>query len=103
MNIQPFNATQDATVNINVGNTTANVSLGGSSRGYRQVRILNDGTATVWITFGDSTVTATTSTGIPIRAGQYPEVLTIPNNVTHVAAIAAAATGIIYFTPGSGV
>lgn len=102
MNFQPFNAVQAATVNIDVSASSQAVSLATASNGYRQVRVLNDGTATAWIAFGANTVTTTVAAGIPIRAGAE-RVFTIPNSVTHAAAIAAAATGKIYFTPGSGI
>ena len=41
MNTQPFNPTPDATANINVASTTANVAVF-STGGYRQVRVMND-------------------------------------------------------------
>jgi hypothetical protein len=69
--------------------------------GLSQVRIMNNGSATVWIIFGtDNTVVATTS-NLPIASGSA-EVLSVPGPVW-VAAIAAAATGVIYFTPGEGI
>jgi len=102
MNVQPFNGIQAATVNIDVGASTARVALGTTGNGYRQVRVYNDGTATAWIAFGDVTITAALASGIPLAAGAC-EVHTIPNGVTYVAAIAAAGTGKIYFTPGSGI
>lgn len=101
MNVQPFNGVQAATVNIDVAASTARVALGTTGNGYRQIRIMNDGTATAWIAFGDVTITAALATGIPVAAGSC-EVMTIPNGVTYVAAIAAGSTGKIYFTPGSG-
>jgi hypothetical protein len=102
MNIQPFNAVQAATVNIDVSAASAAVALGPpASGGYRQIRVCNDGTATAWIRFGDSTATAALASGIPIPTGR-PEILTVPAGVTHVSAIAAASTGKVYFTPGSG-
>lgn len=99
---QPFRPTGGATVNIDVASTTANVALPPSG----QVRVMNNGTATAWINFGtDNTVTATVAAGIPIGPG-VTEVLsnmTTTAGAAYVAAIAAAATGKIYFTPGAGV
>lgn len=102
MNTQPFHGIQAATVNIDVSSSSQAVSLGITARGYRQVRIVNNGSATAWVTFGDSTVTASLTSAMPVGPGAH-EVLTVPNGTTHVAAIAAAATGKIYFTPGSGI
>lgn len=101
-NVQPINWVQNATVNIDVSNTSQRVALGGSGNGYRQINIMNDGTETVWIAFGDSTVSTAATTGKPIGPGA-DLVATVPNGVTYVAAIAAAATGKIYFTPCSGI
>ncbi|RPJ54785.1 MAG: hypothetical protein EHM12_13335 [Dehalococcoidia bacterium] len=68
------------------------------------VRIVNNGIATVWLNFGDATVTASLSTSLPIGPGVH-EVLTLSpgqDGNLYIAAIAAAATGTIYFTPGEG-
>lgn len=96
---QGFRPNGSATVNIDVAGTTANVLL---SKGAQQ-RIMNNGTATAWIGWGvDNTVTAAVATSIPIGPG-VTEVLTPPPGTTYVAAIAAGATGKIYFTPGDGI
>ena len=99
----PFTPKSAGTVNIDVAGTTANVAVT-TQPGVTQVRVMNNGTATAWITFGDSAVTATTTTGVPVGPG-VTEVFTVSKNVTaiYAAAIAAGATGRIYFTPGSGV
>lgn len=68
----------------------------------QQVRVCNLGTATVWLAFGDGTVTATTA-GIPVPGNEFTEVMTIPPEATHVAAIAAGSTGDIAFTLGVGI
>ncbi len=92
-----------ATVNITVGAASGNVSVA-AGNGSRQVRVMNNGTATVWINHGGSAVTAALATGVPVGPG-VTEVLTFPpsDGTLYIAAIAAAATGIIYFTPGSGI
>lgn len=91
--------------------TTKNIDVSGSSQSVLvanaldNVRVMNDGTATAWIAFGDSTVTAALASGIPIGPG-VTEVLspiTDKGSPVYVAAIAAGATGKIYFTPGIGV
>ena len=90
-----------STVLIDVANTTANVALGPLS--FSQVRVMNNGSATAWVNFGDSTVTASLTTGFPVGPGAT-EVFTIGSakGAPYAAAIAAASTGKIYFTPGSG-
>lgn len=93
----------DTTVNINVGAASARV-LVSKRDGAQSVRIMNNGTATAWIAAGDVTVTATTD-DLPIGPG-VTEVLTFSpgqGGDLYLAAIAAGATGRIYFTPGSGV
>lgn len=90
-----------STVSIDVGATTANAKL---SDGPVSVRVCNDGTATAWIEFGDDSVEADAGTSIPVPAGSR-EILRAHNNGSgpvYVAAIAADATGLIYFTPGRG-
>lgn len=99
MSKEPFRPTGGATVNIDVGAASANILL---TAGVAQ-RIQNNGTATAWINFGpDNTVTATIAAGMPIGPGAI-EIITPPVGATYVAAIAAAATGKIHFTPGSGI
>ena len=92
-----------STVNIDVAATTANVALGGNYNGG-QLRIMNNGTATVWVNIGSSSVTAALATGFPVGPG-VTEVLSLPSSdgASHVAAIAAGSTGKIYFTPGTGI
>ena len=101
--LTPFQPVAAGTVNIDVGATTANVSVA-SGNAYRQVRVMNNGTATAWINHGGSAVEAALATGLPIGPG-VTEVLTLPpsDGTLYIAAIAAAATGKIYFTPGSGI
>lgn len=95
---QPFRPSGGATVNIDVSSSSQRVAL---TSGEQQ-RIMNNGSATVWLKFGDSSVTATTS-DIPVGATPFTEVQSPPPGTTHVAVIAAAATGKIYFTPGTGI
>lgn len=98
----PFACAAASTVNIDVAGTTAAVLI--CREGVRQIRVMNNGTATVWINFGKSTVTATTAAGMPVGPG-VTEVLTVKQSDApiYAAAIAAGATGKIYFTPGSGI
>lgn len=98
MNLRSY--TPGQTVSITVAATSSRVKLIDTSS-PTQVRVMNDGTATVWLAFGGSTVAATAS-GLPVPAGAV-EVLTIPQEATHVAAIAAGSSGIVYFTVGMGI
>ena len=99
----PFIPRQDQTKSIVVGAASQNVQV---ERGA-QLRIVNNGTETVWVKFGmDNTVTADLANDIPIRAG-VTEVFSLPyvpgvSSDLWVAAIAAGASGTIYFTPGEG-
>jgi hypothetical protein len=90
-----------ATVNIDVSSSSQSVSLAVTSK--QQVRVMNNGTATAWITFGPGAATATTTAGIPIGPG-VTEVLSVEDlgGTLYAAAIAAGSTGKIYFTPGQG-
>lgn len=85
---------------ITVGSSSANVLIGDAPTA---LRVCNLGSAPVWIEFGaDNSVAASASTGVPIPAGEA-EVFVFPYGAIadlYVAAIAAAATGDIFFTPG---
>lgn len=98
----PFVASPASTVNINVSAVSQSVSL--AVRGRRQIRIMNNGSATVWVAFGPTGVTASTSANMPIPPGAI-EVVSIPDYgaTAFAAAIAAGSTGLVYFTPGEGV
>lgn len=100
----PFLPATAKTVNIAVAAASARVAIPGLATGTSQVRVYNAGSAIAWVEFGDVTITAAVATGIPIPPGAI-EVLTIPqvSGAPYVAAIAAGATGSIYFTPGMGV
>lgn len=100
MSIQPFAPYGAATANINVSAVSQSVLLGTS---VPAIRIMNNGTATVWVNFGGVSVTATTGTGMPVGPG-VTEVIKYEGNgsAVYAAAIAAGSTGVIYFTPGLG-
>jgi hypothetical protein len=98
-----FSPVTTGTVNINVSGSSQRVLVENRNSPIT-VRIVNNGTATVWLNSGDVTVTATTTTGFPVGPGVH-EVLTFSpgaNGDLYIAAIAAGATGIVYFTPGAG-
>lgn len=99
-----FTPVAGATVNIDVSNTSQKIQVSSAS-GDIDVRIHNNGTATVWIVFGVTTgLTATTTAELSIPPGAV-DVLHAPplGSALYVAAIAAASTGKIYFTPGQGI
>lgn len=96
------------TVNVAIGNTSANVLVitgsGGASgfSGY-QIRLHNSSSSTVFVAFGaTSSATASVSTSLPLPPGDV-EVFTVPFQTAYVAVIASAAGGTLYATPGEGV
>jgi len=98
-----FSPAQDGTVNINVSSSSQRVFVG-SRNGPISVRLMNNGTATVWLNWGDVTVTANTTNSVPIGPGVH-EVMTMnppEGGKLYIAAIAAGSTGRIYFTQGEG-
>lgn len=102
--VDSFKPADGCTKSINVGAASARVAMTFCA-GDQAIRIHNAGTATVWIKGGGSTVAAVAADDIPIGPGAT-EVLTfsVPNAGTlYMAAIAAGATGYIYFTPGDGI
>jgi hypothetical protein len=91
-----------ATKNIDVAASSANV-LVANATGQQQIYVFNDGSATAWIAFGtDNNVAATLAAGMPIGS-KLGGVITVTDGPIWAAAIAAASTGKIYFTPGSGI
>lgn len=94
-----FMPIHNATVNIVVGAASANVLIGSPTH----VRIMNNGTATAWVALGASGLTTTLAAGIPVGPGLAVEIAVPPSLVNapvYGAAIAAGATGTVYFTPG---
>ena len=85
------------TVTLAAATTSARAALDPTSNA---VRVVNDGTVTAFISFGDSNVAATASK-MPIKAGAT-EVFT-KGNATHVAALVATGTANLYFTSGEGI
>jgi hypothetical protein len=99
---QAFRPNPAGTVNIDVSGSNQRVLITPDSA--NSIRVMNNGSATVWIVFGDVTATASLTTSMPVGPGTT-EVLRFTNKsgaALYAAAIAAAATGKIYFTPGTG-
>lgn len=102
MNTEAFHGINNGTVQITVSASSQAVKITDGAS-MKQIRVVNDGTATVWIAFGGSTVTTASTTGMPLRAGSDYIFSAQPENGTlYIAAIAAAATGKVYATWGSG-
>jgi len=74
----------------------------------RVVRLVNAGSSTVFVAFGDLTATAAVPTagapasGFPVLAGQGPEPFRIPATATHVSAVCASGAATLYVTVGRG-
>jgi hypothetical protein len=99
-----FSPAQNNSVSIDVSATSQRV-LVGNCNAPMTVRIMNNGTATVWINWGDVTVTANTTNSLPIGPGVH-EVLTFSpdqGGLLYIAAIAVGVSGRIFFTQGQGI
>lgn len=102
MNLRPFAAIPASGKKITVSASSQRTVL--DTRGTKnQIRVANLGTDTVWIEFGDSAVTASMTTGIPIPAGRVEILSSNPTADLYVAVIAAGATGDIWFNIGEGI
>lgn len=104
--IKAFQPNHLGTVNIDVSSSNQRVAIVGAGK-CKPIRVMNNGSATVWIEFGDSAVAATLAAALPIGPGGT-EIFTgsingVSSSDLYVAAIAAGSTGKIYFTPGDGI
>ena len=102
--VRPFGQLQgQASVNLTVTGTTANVAVPVSGIGFRSVRIVNSGTQAVSLEFGKSNaVTAVISTSILMLANSA-EVFLLPPDITYIAAIAASTGSTLNITVGEGI
>lgn len=102
--IRSFAPAQEKTLSIDVSATSQRVLIG-NTNAPTAIRVVNNGTATVWLNWGDVTVDATVANSLPIGPGVH-EVLTLnphESGLLYIAAIAAGTTGRVYFTQGSGI
>lgn len=100
MNLDIFTPTADS-VTISATTSSGRVALGGTqSASSYNVLCSNKATSWAYITFGDSTVTAT-SAGLALPPNGQA-VYTKPVGATHVAGILDSGTGTLHFTPGQG-
>ena len=99
----PFRPVSNSTVNISAGTSSTRIAI--TDPGVQQggaLRIYNSSAVNVFVAIGDVTVTASTSTNMPIAPGSV-EVVQVPAGATYVAAIVASGSGnVIYFTSGVG-
>lgn len=96
----PVGNTVSANASDATGSTQVNITdhpmTGGGS-----VLIVNDGPDTVFIRFGDSTVTATTTTGFPMAKGM--KTFSFGPRSTNAAVVCEAGeTARVHFSPGRG-
>jgi hypothetical protein len=87
-----------STVSLAVTGTTGRVQIQ-TSVSAASVRVYNSGTVAVFMQCGDVTVTATTTTSLPILPGTAE---LIGCGQQYVAAITAGTAATIYLTPGNG-
>lgn len=106
----PQTGSTTGTVNMTASTASANVQL--PLGGGNQIRVLNTASVLVYISFGSSTVTASTGWSMPILSNNNPPAIftldTLPggsaaNQMGYMAAIASVATTLpIYVTRGEG-
>lgn len=97
--VRPFEF-KGNTVNLAVTGSTQQLTFP-AGVGTRSIRVVNVGSQTIFINKGDSTVTASTSTSLPILANTVESFLIHPEDTT-LAAIAAGAGSTLYITIGEG-
>jgi hypothetical protein len=98
-----FDPMPTSTTSLSVSNASANttISIPAASPGSLTVRVYNSTTVAVFVEFGtSSTLAASTSTSMPIPAGNV-ETFSIGSS-TRIAGITASGSGTLYVTPGRG-
>ena len=98
MYIRPF-MVKSNTTNIAVTGTTASTAILRPTVGIQSVRLLNNGSQTVFVEFGTSGVTAALATSMPLLPYTV-ETFALDNSTTHIAAIAALSGSTLYITTG---
>lgn len=94
---RPLSATQATNVTASSQGVAIN-----NLNGTRAIRFCNLGTSNVWISFGQgSAPTATTSTSMPLPAGQT-EIFTVGPDITHYGFIGSGTDSVLYSTVGEG-
>jgi len=95
----PFMPT-GARVDLSATTTTSRIAL--PINDYGSLRVSNASGVTVYLRFGDASVTATTAAGLDLLPGTV-ETLRVPAGATHLAGITASGTATVGVTPGQGV
>jgi len=101
---------KNPTVNLGATTSSGRVALTAFDPALGTVKLYNSGTVDVFVNFGDSSVTAATTTSMPLKGGNTevfgvgdsmrdPSVTTAP---THVAMITASGSATVYATSGVG-
>lgn len=85
---------------ITVSGSSQTVLLTGLTKSEDSVRVVNNATETIFITFSIGAGTAAL-TSLPVLSG-VTEVFGITPDVTHTSAIGTSASGKIYFSVGKG-
>lgn len=95
-----FTPSLSNTAALSATTSSARVALASAgATSNKSVRVYNAASVTVFIQFGDATVTATTS-HMPIPAGGV-ECFEV-GSATYVAGITGSSSGTVYFTSGNG-
>lgn len=95
---------QNKTVNIAVTTSPQTLNFGVVPFGTQAIRLVNNGTATIFIEFGDPTIsppTASAATSQPMLPGTV-EVFTLDTTDTQISVIGSAAGSTLYVTLGEG-
>ena len=103
-NISVFRPNAAGTVSLAVTTSTGRVQFQTGTvyvTSEPVVRLYNAGGSTVFVNFGDSSVTAAVASGFPVPAGAI-ETFAVDSAQTYVAAITSAGTATLYATPGYG-
>lgn len=108
VSVRPFdlitnsqNAKAGATTNVAVLTTVASITVSPVSIGNRTVRLLNSGTNVIFVSFGDTTATATLANSMPLLPNSA-ETFYFHNDWTTIATISAATGNTLYATMGEG-
>lgn len=102
--MHPFESLGQDTQAIAVTTSSAATAItlpSGVGPGGWTLRVEGDASAVVYIKFGASTVTVTTSNGMGIKAGSV-ESIGIGPGITHIACIVASGTATLRITAGKG-
>lgn len=95
----PFAPNPNGTVNLGVISSSGTVALG--SLVGNAVRILNEGTSTVFVDIVQTAGTAVATTSMPVHAAAPPEIVMVADGQPAVAqAIGGTGTQTVYFTRG---